>query len=67
MSTSNSMDSDISDDFDPNKDNEEEFCFYCGEPLEDGLCSASCNESAADEGRDELIDEMEDELIGDKE
>lgn len=27
-------------------------CFYCGEPLEDGLCSASCHESENDEGRD---------------
>ena len=32
---------------------EEEFCIYCGEPLEDGLCSDNCPESAADEGRDE--------------
>lgn len=31
---------------------EEEFCYYCAEPLEDGLCSASCPESAGDEGRD---------------
>ena len=30
----------------------EEVCFHCGEPLEDGLCSASCEGSAADEGRD---------------
>lgn len=38
---------------DPTLDgSEEEFCEYCGEPLEDGLCSASCSESAADEGRE---------------
>jgi len=30
----------------------EDCCYYCGEPLEDGLCSASCHESEADEGRD---------------
>jgi len=33
-------------------DDEEELCYYCGEPLEDGLCSASCHESENDEGRD---------------
>jgi hypothetical protein len=32
---------------------EQEQCRYCGEPLEDGMCSASCNASAADEGREE--------------
>lgn len=31
---------------------DEEFCEYCGESLENGLCSASCNESADDEGRE---------------
>lgn len=40
-------------------EDDEEFCFYCGEPLEDGLCSASCEESAADEGR---LEDMEDEI-----
>lgn len=34
------------------EEDEEEFCYYCGEPIEDGLCSASCPESADDEGRD---------------
>ena len=33
------------------EDFEEEFCYYCGEPLEDGLCSAQCEESADDESR----------------
>lgn len=31
---------------------EEEFCFYCGEPLDDGMCSAACHESEEDEGRE---------------
>jgi len=37
---------------------EEEFCYYCGEPLdEDGMCSAACADSAADEGREEEEEE----------
>jgi len=39
--------SDVDDDF----EDEEEFCYYCGEPLEDGMCSAECVESADDEDR----------------
>jgi hypothetical protein len=35
----------------------EEFCDYCGEPLEDGMCSASCEESVADEEREDGYDE----------
>lgn len=31
---------------------EEEFCYYCAEPLENGLCSAHCHESEDDEGRE---------------
>jgi len=31
---------------------EETFCYYCAEPLEDGLCSAACHDSEGDEGRD---------------
>lgn len=27
-------------------------CYYCAEPLEDGLCSAHCHESEDDEGRE---------------
>lgn len=36
---------------------DEDLCFYCGEPLEDGVCSASCPESAEDEGREDDPDE----------
>lgn len=32
-------------------DADEDTCNYCGEPLEDGLCSAQCHGSASDEGR----------------
>ena len=40
-------------DFDDEDSNEsaEEYCHYCGEPLEDGLCSSQCKESKEDEGR----------------
>lgn len=31
---------------------DDDSCHYCGEPLEDGLCSASCHDSEDDEGRD---------------
>jgi hypothetical protein len=30
----------------------EQFCYYCAEPLEDGLCSAHCHDSEGDEGRE---------------
>lgn len=30
----------------------EKFCYYCAEPLEDGICSASCHDSEGDEGRE---------------
>jgi len=36
---------------------EEDVCYYCGEPLEDGMCSAACADSAADEGREEEEEE----------
>lgn len=36
---------------------EEKACYYCAEPLEDGLCSAACKESAADEGRETTEDD----------
>jgi hypothetical protein len=31
---------------------DEAFCYYCGEPLDEGLCSAACHESEDDEGRE---------------
>jgi hypothetical protein len=42
---------------DTEDDADEEFCYYCGEPLEDGLCSVSCLASADDEGRLEDIED----------
>lgn len=43
----------MEDHLEDQQENEsEEFCYYCGEPLENGLCSSYCHESEADEGRD---------------
>ena len=35
-----------------NENEAEEYCYYCGEPLDDGICSATCHESEDDEGRE---------------
>ena len=44
-------------------EDDEDYCYYCGEPLdENGLCSVACQASAADEGREKEGEEEDESL-----
>ena len=53
------MEDHLEDEIENEDDDLEEFCHYCGEPLDDGLCSASCHESEGDEGRECECEDLE--------